>query len=161
LGAGRAKRELRHGDTTLTGGGVLYGQGTSPVQTTGAPSQYNVLVGGSGGVPQFGQVALNQAAAVTGSLGVANGGTGLTALTPDVIYRVNAASAALAASAFTDNGTLVSSTESPGDRQHQPGGVACERGIGTQRGDCPQWLRRRRARADGRGRTLPSPNDSP
>jgi len=66
------------GDTTLTLNGVLYGQGTSPIAETSAPSQYNVLVGNVSGVPVFGQVNLASSAAVTGILGTGNGGTGTT-----------------------------------------------------------------------------------
>jgi hypothetical protein len=99
------------GDTTLTAGGVLYGQDGSPVLMTGAPSQYNVLVGTGGGVPAFGQVALNQSAAVTGTLPVGNGGTGLTGLTGNAIYRANSGGTGFSTSALSDNGTVVTSSE--------------------------------------------------
>ncbi|MDP4232875.1 MAG: hypothetical protein Q8913_05890 [Bacteroidota bacterium] len=66
------------GATTLTTNGVLLGNGTSPVTATAAGVQYNVLSVNASGVPTFTQVALNQSAAVTGALGVTNGGTGLS-----------------------------------------------------------------------------------
>jgi hypothetical protein len=99
------------GVTTLATGGVLYGQGTDPVQMTSAPSQYNVLVGTGGGIPAFGQVELDQAAAVAGVLGVSNGGTGFGTLTGNAIYRANGSGSAFLTSALSDNGTLVSSSE--------------------------------------------------
>ncbi len=63
------------GATSFTTNGVLFGNGTSAIDVTGAGSQYNVLTVNSLGVPVFGQVSLNQAAAVTGILGLSNGGT--------------------------------------------------------------------------------------
>lgn len=65
------------GATSLTSNGIIYGAGTSALAATSAGSQYNVLTAGAGGTPAFGQVALGQSAAVSGQLGVANGGTGL------------------------------------------------------------------------------------
>lgn len=64
------------GLTTITSNGVVYGSGTSAVGVTSAGTQYQVLQAGSGGTPAFGAVNLAQSAAVTGSLPVANGGTG-------------------------------------------------------------------------------------
>jgi hypothetical protein len=65
------------GAVTLTSNGVLLGAGTSAVTATSAGTANQVLrVPGGGGAPAFGQIALNQAAAVTGTLPVANGGTG-------------------------------------------------------------------------------------
>lgn len=73
------------GAATLTPNGVVYGQGTNPAAITAAPSQYNVLVGNVSGVPAFGQVNLAQSAAVTGTLGVTNGGTGAATLTAHAV----------------------------------------------------------------------------
>jgi len=65
------------GVTTLTTNGVVFGNGTSPVGVTGAGTQYQVLQAGVAGVPSFGAVALDQAAAVSGILPGTNGGTGV------------------------------------------------------------------------------------
>lgn len=65
------------GATTLTSNGVLLGNGTSAVSATSAGSAYQVLrVGSGGGAPAFGSIALGESAAVSGQLGIANGGTG-------------------------------------------------------------------------------------
>jgi len=62
---------------TLTLYGVLLGNASSPVQVSAAGSPYEVLrVPAPGGFPAFGAVDLAQAAAVTGLLPVAKGGTG-------------------------------------------------------------------------------------
>lgn len=64
--------------TNLAGGlanEVPYQTGAGATSFTSAASQYNVLVGGVSGAPNFGQVNLAQSAAVTGVLPVANGGT--------------------------------------------------------------------------------------
>jgi hypothetical protein len=66
------------GASTLTSKGILYGNGTSAVGVTAAGSQYQVLQAGSGGTPEFGALHLDQAAAITGTLPVNNGGTGIT-----------------------------------------------------------------------------------
>jgi len=68
------------GASTLTANGVLQGNGTSAVSAV-TGSQYQTLQYGSGGVPTAGAVNLNQSAAVSGQLPVANGGTGLGTLT--------------------------------------------------------------------------------
>ena len=70
------------GATNFTNNGVLLGNGTSNVLTTAAGSAYQSLtVPSGGGTPSFSAVNLGQAAAVTGTLGVANGGTGVTTST--------------------------------------------------------------------------------
>ena len=66
------------GAATLTTNGMVYGNGTSAVGITSAGSQYQCFQAGASGVPTVGALQLNQAAAVSGSLGVANGGTGGT-----------------------------------------------------------------------------------
>lgn len=66
------------GAVSFTLNGILFGNSTSAVQVTAAGSQYQSLQAGSGGVPQFGAIQLNQAAAVSGALGIANGGSGQT-----------------------------------------------------------------------------------
>jgi hypothetical protein len=68
------------GIASATLNGVLLGNGTSPFQVTSAGSPYQVFTVPSGGAPGgWGQVNLGQSAAITGTLGVANGGTGVTA----------------------------------------------------------------------------------
>ena len=70
------------GATNFTNNGVLLGNGTINVLTTAAGSAYQSLtVPSGGGTPSFSAVNLGQAAAVTGTLGVANGGTGATTST--------------------------------------------------------------------------------
>jgi len=68
------------GVATLASNGVLLGSGTSAVAVTAAGSADQVLrVPGAGGAPAFGAVDLTKSDAVTGSLPIANGGTGATA----------------------------------------------------------------------------------
>jgi len=64
------------GVASLTANGLIYGNGTSPVGVTSAGSQYQSFQAGASGVPTIDAVHLDQAAAVTGSLPLANGGTG-------------------------------------------------------------------------------------
>ena len=67
------------GATTLTSNGVLLGNGGSAISATTAGSANQVLrIPGAGGAPAFGAIALDQSAAVTGALPIANGGTGQT-----------------------------------------------------------------------------------
>lgn len=66
------------GATTFTANGILYGNTTSAVQVTAAGTQYQVLQAGASGVPTFGALNLSQAAAITGTLPIASGGTGAT-----------------------------------------------------------------------------------
>lgn len=66
------------GGTTFTSNGILYGNGSSALAVTAAGSQYQVLQANSGGTPVFGAVNLAQSAAVSGTLPLANGGTGGT-----------------------------------------------------------------------------------
>ena len=66
------------GATSFTNNGVLVGSGSAPLSATVAGTQYQVLRAGSGGVPAFGSINLDQSAAVTGALAIANGGTGAT-----------------------------------------------------------------------------------
>lgn len=66
------------GATSFTSNGIVYGNTTDALQVTSAGTQYQVLQAGSGGTPTFGALNLAQSAAVTGSLPLANGGTGAT-----------------------------------------------------------------------------------
>jgi hypothetical protein len=75
------------GATSLTTNGIVYGNNTSAVGVTAAGTQYQVLQAGATGVPAFGAVNLGQSAAVTGTLGATNGGTGLSSFsTGNVLY---------------------------------------------------------------------------
>lgn len=50
---------VQHGGTgagTFTTNGIIYGNGTSPLQVTAAGTQYQVLQAGAGGVPEFGSL---------------------------------------------------------------------------------------------------------
>lgn len=64
----------------LTASGVVLGggAGSAPTATTAGSANQVLRVPGAGGAPAFGAVDLAQAAAVTGALGFANGGTGIT-----------------------------------------------------------------------------------
>jgi hypothetical protein len=64
------------GATSFTNNGIVVGSGASPLSATAAGTQYQVLRAEVGGAPAFGAVSLDQAAAVTGTLSLANGGTG-------------------------------------------------------------------------------------
>jgi len=64
------------GATSLTNHGVVLGQGTSAVAVTAVGSTGQVLKGNTGADPSFGAVSLS--ADVTGTLPIANGGTGQT-----------------------------------------------------------------------------------
>ncbi len=76
------------GLSSLATGNLLYGTGTNTWGALGLGAAYKVLVVNSGGSQlEWGTVALNQSAAVSGALGVANAGTGLTSYTlGDIIY---------------------------------------------------------------------------
>ena len=63
---------------TFTANGILYGNGTSALQVTGAGTQHQVLRAGGSGVPSFGAIDISQPSAVTGTLIIGNGGTGST-----------------------------------------------------------------------------------
>jgi hypothetical protein len=64
------------GATSFTNNGILVGSGASPLSATAAGTPYQVLRAGAGGAPAFGAITLDQSAAVTGMLPIANGGTG-------------------------------------------------------------------------------------
>jgi hypothetical protein len=70
------------GAGTFTANGVLLGNTTSAIAVTAAGSANQVLrVPSGGGAPAFGATNLASSAAVTGTLGLANGGTGQTGKT--------------------------------------------------------------------------------
>ena len=101
------------GLTSVTENGILIGgSGGSSVATTSAGSQYNVLTVDASSVPLFGQVALDQSAAVTGTLAVGNGGTGSTSVTENGVMfggsggtSVSATSAGSQYNVLTVNGS--------------------------------------------------------
>lgn len=81
------------GLSSVATNGILYGQGSSALAVASAGSQYQSFIAGSGGVPAFSAVALNQSAAVSGQLAVANGGTGASTLTANNLIVGNGSSA--------------------------------------------------------------------
>jgi hypothetical protein len=78
------------GQTTTTQNGVLVGGATNTASYTTAGTQYQVFRAGASGVPAFGSINLDQSAAVTGTLPVGNGGTGIASYTTG--NYINAAS---------------------------------------------------------------------
>ena len=75
------------GAATLTSNGVLLGNGTSAVSATSAGSADQVLrIPGAGGAPAFGAIDLTKSAAVTGALPVANGGTGASSASANLVF---------------------------------------------------------------------------
>jgi hypothetical protein len=66
------------GNESFTDNGVIYGNGSGALDVTSAGTQYEVLQAGASGVPTFGALNLAQAAAITGTLPIGNGGTGAT-----------------------------------------------------------------------------------
>jgi hypothetical protein len=82
------------GATTLTTNGVVYGNGTSPAGITAAGTTGQVLVATTSGAPSWGSVP---AGSITGTLPIANGGTGQT----------TAAAAFNALSPITTTGDLI------------------------------------------------------
>ncbi|MDR3489798.1 MAG: tail fiber domain-containing protein [Bradyrhizobium sp.] len=115
------------GLASYSAGDLLYASAANTLSALHAGSNGFVLTlaGGvptwaasTGGVTSFsaGTTGLTPSSASTGAivlggtLGVANGGTGLNSLTSNVIYKGNGTSA-LAASSLTDNGTTLVSTD--------------------------------------------------
>ena len=72
------------GLATYTSGDMLYATGATTLTKLGIGSAGNVLVV-SGGFPTWGTVNLASSAAVSGTLPVANGGTGVTSLTANTV----------------------------------------------------------------------------
>ena len=70
------------GATTFTSNGVLLGNGAGAINASGTGNAAQILrIPSAGGAPAFGALDLSQAAAVTGTLAVANGGTGTSTST--------------------------------------------------------------------------------
>ena len=86
------------GAGTFTANGVIYGNTTSALGVTAAGSTGQVLIATTSSAPSWGQVSLT--AGVTGTLPVANGGTGATTLTG--ILKGTGTTAITAATAGTD-----------------------------------------------------------
>lgn len=116
------------GLTAYATGDIIYASAANTLSRLAAGINGNVLTlaGGvptwaasTGGVTSFSagttgltpNTATTGAIVLSGTLGVANGGTGLSTLTSNVIYKGNG-TGALATSGLTDNGTIVSSSES-------------------------------------------------
>jgi hypothetical protein len=96
------------GAATLTTNGIVYGNGTSAVGITAAGSQYQVYQAGASGVPTVGALNLGQAAAVTGQLPVASGGTGASTLTAGSVVVGNGSSAVSLVAPSTSGNVLTS-----------------------------------------------------
>lgn len=93
------------GANTLTSNGVLLGNGTSAIQATVAGTANQVLrVPSGGGAPAFGAINLASTSAVTGTLPIANGGTGQTAFASGILKSdgTNLSSGSLSASDIPD-----------------------------------------------------------
>ena len=82
------------GITSATANGIVYGNGTSALQITAAGDTGQVLLGNTGSAPSWGSVP---AGSITGTLPIANGGTGQT----------TAAAAFNALSPITTTGDLI------------------------------------------------------
>ena len=75
------------GATAFTSNGVLLGNGAGAINASGTGSAAQILrIPSAGGAPAFGALDLSQAAAVTGTLAVANGGTGVTTGTANLMF---------------------------------------------------------------------------
>jgi len=93
------------GATTLTSNGVLLGNGASAIQATTAGTANQVLrVPSGGGAPAFGAINLASTSAVTGTLPIANGGTGQTSFASGILKSdgTNLSSGSLSASDIPD-----------------------------------------------------------
>ena len=107
------------GLSTVATNAILFGSGTSPLGVAAAGTQYQVFRAGASGVPAFGAVNLDQSVAVTGTLPVANGGTGAATLTANNVLLGNGTSAVLfvapgtSGNVLTSNGTTWTSASAP------------------------------------------------
>ena len=96
------------GATTFTNNGVILGNSGSNLLSTAAGTSAQVLrVPNGGGVPSFGAIDLTQAGAISGTLAVANGGTGLVAGTSGGIPYFSASSTMSSSGALTANGVVL------------------------------------------------------
>jgi hypothetical protein len=96
------------GNNTPTAGGVVYGDGTNYVSTS-AGTAGQVLLSNGASAPSFGAVpTVNLATGVTGTLPVANGGTGATSLTANNVLLGNGTSAVQVVAPGTNGNVLTS-----------------------------------------------------
>lgn len=107
-GTGLSVQSGGTGDASLTAHNVLIGEGTSSVAFA-APTQYQALIGNASGDPSFQALALNQSSAVSGQLGVANGGTGANTLTQYGVLLGNGTSAVSAVGPSSNSGYVLTS----------------------------------------------------
>ena len=101
------------GSSSFTNNGVMIGNGTGNLFSTPAGQAYQSLVlTTNGGVPSFGAVNLSQAAAVTGVLPAASGGTGVSssAVFPSSGTIVTEAGAATLTNKLINGGTIDSAS---------------------------------------------------
>jgi len=73
--------------SSFTTGDIIYANATNSLANLAIGSQYNVLAVNGAGAPHWSTVNLGSSAAVSGSLGATNGGTGQTTYTlGDIVY---------------------------------------------------------------------------
>lgn len=90
------------GVVTFTSNGVLLGAGAgNVVATTAGTADQVFVVPHAGGTPVFGQVNLAQSAAITGTLPVVNGGTGVISYTNGQLLIGNTTGNTIAAATLT------------------------------------------------------------
>lgn len=89
----------------LTANGVLLGggAGASPTSTAAGAAYQPLRIPAGGGAPAFGAIDLSQAAAVTGALPVANGGTATTSYGNNKVIVSNGTGSALVAASCALN----------------------------------------------------------
>ncbi|MDG0815834.1 tail fiber domain-containing protein [Bdellovibrio svalbardensis] len=100
--------------TTMTSSGVLAangvvlggGAGAAPTTTTAGTADQVLRIPGAGGAPAFGAIDLTKAAAVTGVLPIANGGTGVSSLAANRLVGTNGTGTAQQAVTCTLNQIL-------------------------------------------------------
>lgn len=95
------------GQTTLPANALVAGNGTGAVATIAVGSQYQVLQGNASGLPSYGAVQLGQSNAVSGQLGLSNGGTGASTQS-GAANAVLPSQTAQNGNFLTTNGTVVS-----------------------------------------------------
>ena len=105
------------GNSTYTIGDILYASGATTLSKLADVATGNALISGGVGVaPSYGKIGLTTH--VSGTLPVANGGTGATSLTSGYLVKGNGTSA-VTASVVYDTGTNVGiGTSSPGAKLH-------------------------------------------
>lgn len=90
-------------NTAYTQDTIPYASGSSTIGFIGAGNADQVLrVPGIGGTPAFGAIDISKSAAVTGTLAVGNGGTGITSLGAGIATFLGSPTSANLATAVTD-----------------------------------------------------------